>query len=260
MSDKIDIAEKFKEVDTFAFPDFYSYKKPLEMGLWVLWVAKEKLQIRKLTAEEVATIIRDVKEISINAKSINNAFTRAGNKIHIYHENGKVLFEIMKPGKDYLFSLIKEGAVNVYYFEPGKKYVSKRILSRNIIGSLKGELKIVDPYCGERTLDVLSDIDNDIKFLTRLRNLKEKEGEKFLRELEDFKSEHPNVEFRDYPYPYIHDRFILSSDHLVLLGHSIKNLGTKESFAIVLNKETSKDIFEALIGVFNRRWKEAKPL
>jgi len=254
------LIDKFQEVDISDFPDFYTYKKPLDMGLWVLWIAKEKLQIRKLTAEEIATIVRDVKEISIDSKSINNAFTRARDKIHIYHENKKVFFEIMKPGKDYLLSLIKEGAINVFYFEPEKKYTSKRILSKNIIGSLKGELKIVDPYCGERTLDVLSDIDINVKFLTRLENLKEKQRKRFLRELEDFKSEYPNVEFRDYPYPHLHDRFIISSNHLVLLGHSIKDLGSKESFAIVLNKDSSKDIFGILIEVFNRRWKEAKPL
>ena len=254
------LVKKFCEIDTSDFPKFYTYKKPLDMGLWVLWVAKEKLQIRKLTAEEIATIIRDVKEISIDSKSINNAFTRAGDKIHIYHENGKVLFEIMKPGKDYLLSLIKEDTINVFYFEPEKRYTSKRILSKNIMGLLKGELKIVDPYCGERTLDILSDINNNVKFLTRLENLREKQRKRFLRELEDFKPEHPNVEFRDYPYPHLHDRFIISSNHLVLLGSSMKGLGNKESFAIVLNKEISKDIFEALINVFNRRWKDAKPI
>ena len=260
MSESVEVVKKFKELDISEFPDFYIYKKPLDMGLWILWVAKEKLRIRKLTADEIATIIRDVKEISIDSKSVNNAFTRAGDKIHTYHKNGKVFFEIMKPGKDYLLSLIKEGAINVFYFEPGKRYTSKRILAKNIIGLLKGELKIVDPYCGERTLDVLSTINNDIKFLTRLENLKEKERKKFLREFEDFKSEHSNIEFRNYPHPYIHDRFILSSDHLVLFGHSIKNLGSKESFAVVLDKNTSKDIFGVLIEIFNRKWKEAKPI
>jgi len=261
MSDKF--IERFKEIDISDishFPNFYNCKKPLEMGLWVLWVAKEKLQIKKLTAEEIASIIRDVKEISMDARSINNAFTRAKGKIHIYHENGKTLFEIMKPGKDHLLSLIKEGAIDIFYFEPEKKYSSKRILSKNILGFLQGELKIVDPYCGERTLDVLSDVKNKVKFLTRLDNLRENEKKRFLRELADFKSEHSHIEFRDYQLPHLHDRFIISSNHLVLLGHSIKNLGGKESFAIVLNKENSKNVFEALVNVFNRRWKGAKPI
>jgi len=258
MGDKI--IERFKEIDISDFPDFYNYKKPLEMGLWVLWVAKEKLHIKKLTAEEIANIIREVKEISVKARSINNAFARSKGKVHIHHDNGETLFEIMKPGKDHLLSMIKKGAINIFYFEPEKKYSSKRVLSKNILEFLQGELKIVDPYCGERTLDVLNNIDNKIKFLTRLDNLRENKKKRFLRELEDFKSENPHIEFRDYPFPHLHDRFIISSNHLVLLGHSIKDLGSKESFAIVLNKENSKDVFEAVVKVFNRRWKDAKPI
>ncbi len=260
MSEDRQIIKKFKELNTSNFPDFYSYTKPLDMGLWVLWVVKEELQIRKLTAEEIASIIREVKEISIGFKNINNAFSKAGNRIHSFHENGKVFFEIMKPGKDYLISLTKRGLIDVFYFEPGKRYTSKRILLKNIIEVLKGELRIVDAYCGERTLDILNKVGNNVKFLTRLENLREKERKGFLRELEDFKSEHPNIEFRSYPQPHIHDRFILSSEHFVLLGHSIKDLGGKESFAIVLSKSTSKDIFEALVEIFNRRWKKAKPI
>jgi hypothetical protein len=39
-------------------------------------VAKEKLGIKRLTAEQIASIIRDVKEISIDAKSITKSFNR----------------------------------------------------------------------------------------------------------------------------------------------------------------------------------------
>ncbi len=119
-------------------------------------------------------------------------------------------------------------------------------------------MRIVDPYCGERTLDILSNLKNrDIKFLTRVENLRDKERERFLRELKDFKSEHTKIEFKSYPHPDIHDRYIISSDRLVVLGHSIKDLGTKESFAIVLNKDSSKNIVEALIENFNRRWRQS---
>ena len=59
------------------------------------------------------------------------------------------------------------------YFYPyayrRKKYSSKRILAKKVLEELKGKLRIVDPYCGERTLDVLKDISNrTVMFLTRL--------------------------------------------------------------------------------------------
>lgn len=255
------LVKRFCEADTSDIPDFDNYENPLEMGLWVLWVAKDKLQIRKLTAEQIASIIRDDKEISIDVKSINNAFNRAKGKVHIYHENGEVYFEVMRPGKDHLLSLLKEESVEVFYFEPGKKYSAKRILTRVILEELKGKLQIVDPYCGERTLDILRDVKNkSIEFLTRVENISGKEGSGFLRDLRDFKSEYKTIEFRNYPNTDIHDRYVISEDSLVILGHSLKDLGSKESFAIILNKETSRNIVEALIENFNRRWKQATPL
>lgn len=81
-----------------------------------------------------------------------------------------------------------------------------------------------------------------------------------MREVQDFKSENANVEFKDYPHKDIHDRYIISSDSLIILGHSIKNLGEKESFAVSLNKNAHKNLYEAMIENFNRRWNQSNPL
>ena len=254
-------SQRFTEADTSDFPDFDNYEKPLERGLWILWVAKDKLGIKKMTAQEIASIIRDVKEISVDPKSITNSFNRAGDKIHPYQEDGKVSYEIMKPGKGHLSSLVKEGSIEVFYFEPDKRYTSKAILAKNILTVLGGELRIVDPYCGERTLDVLGSLENtDVKFLTRIDNLPQKKRQSLLRELEDFKSEHPKVEFRDYPRTDIHDRYIISDEQLVLLGHSIKDLGGKESFAVLLDRKYSEDVVKVLRESFDKRWSQSQPL
>lgn len=256
-----ELLKRFTQIDTSDFPDFYSYEKSLDKGLWVLWVAKEGAGVKRLTAEQITAIIRDVKEVSINAKSIVNSFNRAGDKIHVYHESGKVYFEIMRLGKDHLISQAKEGSVQVVYFEPDKRYTSKRLLSRHILTNLRGELRIVDPYCSERTLDILKDIGNEpAKFLTRVENLRESERERFLRELQDFKSEKPNIEFKSCVTTDIHDRYIISADYLVILGHSIKDLGSKESFAMTLSRDASKNIIEAITENFNIRWNQSNTL
>lgn len=252
------LIDKFKKVDTSAFPDFNHFEKPLEMGLWVLWIAKEKLRIKKLTADEIATIIIDVKEVSTSAKAITNSFNRAGKKIHTYRNENDVNFEIMKEGKEHLAAKVKEGSIETFYFEPDKRYSSKKILAKNILSILSGNLKIVDPYCGERTLDVLSKVKGcAVKFLTRLDHLKESEKKRLLRELQDFKSEHLCFEFRSYSNTDIHDRYVISDNILVILGHSIKDLGKKESFAVLLEKKANINIADALTENFNRRWKKA---
>ena len=71
------ILEKFRKVETDSFPKFSKYDKPLEMGLWILWVAKEKLNIRKLTADQIVDVIVGVMEVSIDLRAIVNAFNRA---------------------------------------------------------------------------------------------------------------------------------------------------------------------------------------
>jgi len=228
------------------------------MSLWVLLVAKEKLGIKKMTAGEVASIIRDVMEVSVNSTTIGKSLGAAGHKIHAYHEGGETLFEIMRAGKEHLTSLTIKDRIEAFYFEPGKRYTSKKLLRDAILRSLKGELRIVDPYCGERTLDVLKDSRNtSVKFLTKIEKLQEKVKDQFLRDLHDFKTEYPNIEFRNYTHDDIHDRYIVSQDCLVILGHSIKDLGSKESFAIVLDKAANRNIVDALSENFDRRWNQS---
>lgn len=256
-----ELIKLFKKLDTSDLPDFYSFTEPLEMGLWVLWVAKAKLKMNRLTAHEIAQVIVDAKEVSISARSIINAFNKGRGKIHKYKKPEGTLYEIMKPGKQHLTSQTSLRGVKLHYFEPGKKHTSKRILRESILDELKGELKIVDPYCDSGTLDILSKSKSrKIECITRIENLRQTVKESFLRDLRDFKSEYPNVEFRSHSRSEIHDRYIISSDKLVILGYSLKDLGAKESFAIVFDKKTSEDIFDALAQNFSRRWKGANPL
>jgi len=258
----VELVQKFRKVDTTSIPEFERYDKPLEMGLWVLWVAKEKLDITKLTAYQIADVLVQAMEVSIEPRSIVNSFNRTkGKKVHIYCEEKETYYGIMKAGKDHLIAKAGAGSIQVYYFEAGKRYYSKNVLANNILAGLKGEIKIVDPYCGARTLDILSKAGTEnVKFLTHLENLSENNKNSFLRELKDFKSEHANVEFRNCADKEIHDRYVISYNELVILGHSMKDLGEKESFAIVLNNKANKNIFDALIEVFNRRWKKASPI
>jgi len=255
----IPFVTEFGKVDVSDFPDFYIYKTPLERGLWILWVAKEKLGKGKLTAKQISSIIVNVKEINADSKSIAQAFKKARDRIRATTVGDETYYEIMKPGKDYLLSNVRKGSVALFYFEPGKPFTSKKVLSKDILNNLRGELRIVDPYCNERTLDILKDIkDRNVKFLTKIENLKDEQ--RFLRELRDFRSENESVEFRTYPHKDIHDRYIISSDFLAILGHSIKDLGSKESLAILLKRSVSKNIVEALIENFDRRWKQSESI
>ena len=256
------ILRRFARADASDLPPFEGCQSIIQQTLWVLWVGKDKLKQRRMNTEQVSSILREVKEVSIRPASVARALNRAGDKVHCYRDGGQIFYEIMKSGKDYLMSLKPQGTLEVFYFEPGQRYSSKRILVTGILESLTGELRIVDPYCGERTLDVIKDVKaRPIKFLTRLGNINNANVKsRFLRELQDFKPENTDIEFRDYPNTDLHDRYIISPDRVVLIGHSIKDLGAKESFAIVLNQASSQNIYEALGENFDRRWNQSATL
>lgn len=253
-----ELLNKFRSADFSNFPSFNNYTKTLERGLWVLWVAKDELKIKKVTAEQIALVLREIMEVSVEPKSIINAFNRAKDKkIHVF-KNGETSFEIMKPGKEYLSSKIKTNITTVFYFEPGKKYTNKQILSEKVLSNLRGDLKIVDPYCGKRTLDILSNINgNKIKLLTNIKTLNKKKNA-FIREYRDFITEYPNIEIRDYSKGDIHDRYIISLDSLVLIGYSIKDFGKKETFAVIL--KNNNDIREQLSHNFNDKWNNSNSI
>ena len=84
-----------------------------------------------------------------------------------------------------------------------------------------------------------------------------KNKDKVSRSIKDFLKQSSSVEFRDYKNKDIHDRYIISESELVLLGHGIKDLGSKESFAIIFSRKSATNVYESLVEAFNRRWKLA---
>jgi hypothetical protein len=254
------IVDKFLKVVTDDLPDFYSLILPLDMALWVLLVGKDKLGITQISADDISDVLVQAKERSVSSRAITNAFNRCGKKVHIHDLGSKTYYEIMKEGRDHLMRREIKGNLQLYYFEPGKPYKNKSVLREKVFPSLGGPLKVVDPYCSIRTLDLIKITSSQkIQLLTRLANLNnKKKEEEFIREFAEFKIEHPNVEIRNWTKSELHDRYILSTSFLVILGQSIKDIGTKESFAVVFAQQNFKNIFDDILSAFNRRWQDAE--
>ena len=259
MSEK-ELRNKLEMFNSATAPALPEGPTKLELVLSSLALAKDRLGMRKLTAAEIVLVATEVWEFEIRPDSVSSALNRTGDKVHRHHEGAIVSYEIMKAGREFLASHTQEGRIDVFYCEPGSKYSTKRLLADEILPSLSGDLKIVDAYCGDRTLDMLAQVPGKgIEFLTRLANINAKDRDRFIRGFRDFKSEHPAVEIRDYPGTDIHDRYIISADKVVLIGHSIKDLGGKETFLIVLDAK-NLDLHHILIQSFANKWSNSKPL
>lgn len=129
-----------------------------------------------------------------------------------------------------------------------------------MLSNLKGIIRICDPYYGVRTLDTLDHLPKtcSIRFLTANTNDSKRKIQGALR---DFIKERPTCEFRLAANSRdIHDRYIVTTDGLFLLGHGIKDIGGKESFVIRLEKGLAPDLLKEVRSRFDDRWKVAGSL
>jgi hypothetical protein len=79
--------------------------------------------------------------------------------------------------------------------------------------------------------------------------------------MRDFKKERPKFTFRIATNPNdLHDRYVVTTQQLLILGHGLKDIGGKESFTIRLGRELVPDLIKETIAVFDSRWKTANPI
>ena len=93
---------------------------------------------------------------------------------------------------------------------------------------------------------------NKIRFL-----FSKKQSKLGERDIEDFKYEYGNIIFRKYENNHLHDRYIISNNMLLIIGHGL-SLRNKETFLILLDDSVAKDLRLSLLQTFDRRWKISK--
>jgi hypothetical protein len=129
-----------------------------------------------------------------------------------------------------------------------------------ILQSLAGEVRICDPYYGQGSLMRLAELTSAtaVQFLTQRPDNKEKS---FLpKAIRDFVTEHPHIELREHVVNDIHDRYIVTADELVILGHGLKDIGSKESFVVRLHRDLIPDTLDERLVSFDQKWQAARPL
>jgi hypothetical protein len=147
-----------------------------------------------------------------------------------------------------------------FFVEAGKPRTAHLTVS-SILLALKGELRICDPYYGTGTLYRLDSIaDKPIRFLTQKPDTKEQSTGVLPKAIAEFGKQHPNIEFRRHSTSDLHDRFVLSSTELVLLGHGLKDIGSKDSFVVRLNRDVAADTLDEVTASFDRKWAAATRL
>jgi len=252
---------KSRAVSQTDIPSVHEFTdKPLEAGLWCLYVSKHDFHTDYLTYDGIEDILREFLDIPITATQLKKAFARAGKKI-IKNSKGEGN-KISSPGEQYLRSLKKDEPLNVVYIRPDKPRTATKTLEDLIKSIPKDTLLICDPYYGIRSLEVLETFakhHKNIKFLTAKIGGGEKAAT-LNRAVLDFKKEYKKVEIKLFSGNDLHDRYIIAKDRFFIIGHGIKDLGNKESLIVAVEDRYGKDIRKTISANFEARWAAASAL
>lgn len=248
----------FEDLDGSTKQSLADIKSPLILGLATLHISDEQAQRPYLSAEHIIAAL-EASGIAIKRTQIVKAFSKAGDRISRKSINREMLYRIMTSGRRQIEPYFHSGDISVLYVHGGKPRTARKILSELLI-PLSGEISVCDPYYGIRTLDALEMIPSicKVRFLTAQTT---ENPSRLSGAIADFKREHPQTEIRKFPdEKTLHDRYVLSQDTLLILGHGIKDIGNKESFVVCVSSEYAKDLIESLIMTFDDRWKIATAL
>lgn len=246
----------FKSLDDGIKISLAEESSPLRLGLIILNIAQTELQIDYLSSEAILSCLENA-GVSLKKNTITKSFARADNKISRKNINNSKVYKIMTKGKQEIASFFsRSNSTRIILVNNSEPYTTYLKIG-DFLNCLAGEIKICDPYLGTRTYTILSNINksNSIKFLT-VNVVGNKNKAKTIHK--DFIKEYPNFQLRVFPNrSEIHDRYILSDDQLMIVGHGLKDIGNKESFFLVLEKTDCKDIYKLLSDNFEDRWKRA---
>jgi hypothetical protein len=139
---------------------------------------------------------------------------------------------------------------------PGQPF-SGVLKLKEMLRSVRGYAKIIDPYVDETTLELLLNIPGNlpIKLLTENTGGEEKERQ-FHKACQRFKTEKPQFQIRKCEQKLIHDRFILTQTQGWNVGSSLKDIGKKMS---MIKEISAQSRIEAEKN-FEKIWKSTQTL
>ncbi|MCK4235023.1 hypothetical protein KAX75_11375, partial [candidate division WOR-3 bacterium] len=58
----------------------------------------------------------------------------------------------------------------------------------------------------------------------------------------------------------LHDRYIITNNCLLIIGHGLKDIGKKESFIIQIDSTLAPDLIRTIAKVFDQRWSNSSSI
>jgi hypothetical protein len=255
----ISLLDTFRSLDADLKASLAEIQSPLLLSFSALDIAENLAGVERLSAEHITACL-EAAGIAVSKKSVLQALAKAGSRVSKYRSaDGEILYRLMIRGKKEIENILSKEMIRVVRIESGQPRTGRLHLGEEL-SQLKDIVRICDPYYGVRTLDSLEHIPKAcrIRFLTAKTS---EDHRKLQAAIKDFVKENPRTEFRLTKNPsQLHDRYVLTDNILLILGHGLKDIGGKESFIIRLDKNVVSDLIREMTCSFDTQWSTGTPL
>jgi len=200
--------------------------------------------------------------IALSSVSVRNTLDAAAREgmVSRRKRKGGIDYKITQDGRRFLDE--QNGPLTVVRIDAGKPLTARTTIAE-VFSAQSGIVRISDPYYGVRTVHILEGLSgaSDVRFLTAQVGGGETAGsvDSLMR---DLARQTGTIQTRRAAKAsgIPHDRFVLSATELVLIGHGLKDIGSRESFVIRLPRAWIEEIAIAVEKQFDESWNKAAPL
>lgn len=253
------LLQTFRDLDGNLKHALADLDSPLLLAFAALSIAGKQCSVERMSAEHIIACL-EAAGVSVKKNSVSRALARAGNRVSAAKdEDGEVHYRLMTRGEREIMPHLDGGGISLVRIDGSGPRTARSHLG-DILSTLRGTIRVCDPYYGVRTFDSLDHIAKSckVRFLTSKTN---EAGRKLRGALQDFRRERKQVDFRLAPSSAaLHDRYVLSTDQLLIVGHGLKDVGAKESFIIQLDKKWAQSLIADTRKSFDAKWQAATPL
>lgn len=252
------LLQTFRELDLRIKNSLANEDSPLKVALAALSIAHDEAKQEYVSLDELHEAL-EAADVAVDRLSLAKGMGRAMNRVTRRKVDGETKYRVALKGRQEVEGVLGGGDLDLVHIDGTKPRTDRRELG-DIFGTLNGTVRVCDPYYGVRSLDSLElvPLKVNVRFLTGRIN---ESATKWAGALKDFKKERPNIELRVASRPQdLHDRYVLSSENILIIGHGLKDIGGKESFVIVLPRKLAGDLLSDVQRSFDEKWASATPL
>lgn len=222
-----------------------AFDTDLDRLLAVLSNAKDA-GTERLSALEMSEALRASAGIDLHWRSINAHLLSSGEFVDRKKRLGRWYFGILRAGK----ARVAAPPSAIQFVDPSKAVQSVLTL-HGMLSQCKGVLRVCDPYLDYSTLQHLDSCSSATEIRLLTKNVKDSGS---LRSLHSaFVSQGRVLVVKIASANILHDRYIIDSVGMKILGTSLNGFGKKQCFVV----EVGTDMRTAMTAVFDGHWSTA---